>query len=347
MTDPCVFVVILNYRNTEYVKNCLSSLETQTYANFKTIVYDNASSDHTAYFIKQFFPEVILLRNERNLGFAKANNLAIKFALDKGADYILLLNNDTITDSGLIEQLVQTLDSDNTLGIAGPIVFDMNNKSVIQEFGMSCDRFGCPMPSNNQIVADHKKISEVFYVSGCALMMKKEVLVKIGLFDDKYFMFAEDLDLCWRAQLAGYRVVVDKEAKIYHASGGSILGGVFKSGTYKTNTKRIFLRERNTLRTVIKNYSRASLVRMIPFYLFFLCFECIVWALLMKPNVCISLLNALVWNIRVLPDTLFQRGRIQQLRVETDKVITQRMKLSCGKFQIFRLVGIPRLLKSN
>jgi len=334
---PKVFVIILNFNGIKYLKNCLQSLESQTYVNYQLIVCDNASIDGSADYAKLNFPSTILIQNKENLGFAKGNNIALKFALDQGADYILLFNNDTIVEKDVIEKLVTTGESNKKIGIVGPKILDITNRDLIHEMGMTCDKFGFPAGMKSY----KRKIFEVFYISGCAMLIKQEVLRKIGLFDEKYFMIAEDLDLCWRAQLAGYTVVVNKAAKIYHVSGGSIIGGAIKNTSYNTTLNRIYLRERNTLRTLIKNYSLASLIRIIPFYLVTLSSECFIWACLLKLGVCASLLKAIWWNIEVLQDTLHHRQSIQALRKIADQQIMTKMIRGYAKLQVFRLAGIP------
>jgi hypothetical protein len=341
---PFVFVIVLNYNGRKYLKDCLSSLASQTYANCGVIVCDNASTDNSIKYIKRNFPSTIIIRNKKNLGFAKGNNVAIKFALKEGADYVFLLNNDTILEKDLIERLIKVAMTDNKIGIVGPKILDIRNPSLVHEVGMTCDIFGFPIAIRQQ-ESGKQTISEVFYVSGCAMLIKQEVLNKVGLFDEEYFMFAEDLDLCWRAQLTGYLVFVDRAARVYHASGGSITGGIIKERSYSTNVRRIFLREKNTLRTLIKNYSIGNLIKIIPFYLALLLMECIIWTFFLKPNVCICLLKAVGWNIKVLPDTIRYRQRVQRLRNIADQRIMKKIAHGrWGKLQVFRLVKIPYIL---
>ncbi|MDH5770152.1 MAG: glycosyltransferase family 2 protein [Candidatus Bathyarchaeota archaeon] len=338
---PFVCVIVLNYNGKNYLQTCLPSLESQTYSDYSVIVCDNASVDGSVDYVKINFPSITIIENKENFGFAKGNNIAMKFALEKGADYILLLNNDVIAEKDIIEKLVTTAEPDKKIGIVGPRIFDIRNRNLIHEIGMTCDKFGFPAVIKCKKVEDKGNVSEAFYVSGCAMMIKQEVLRKILFFDEAYFMFSEDLDLCWRARLEGYTVIVNKAAKIYHASGGSIVGGTIKNRSYTTNLTRIFLRERNTLRTLIKNYSLGNLIRIMPLYLAILSIECFTWAFLLKPSVCISLFKAIWWNIEVLKDTLNHRQRIQAFRKIGDQEIMKKMIKGYAKLQIFRLVGIP------
>jgi GT2 family glycosyltransferase len=338
-----VSVIILNYNGLTYLKACLESLKQQTYPNFLIIVCDNASKDGSPEFVAEKYPQVVLIRNASNFGFAKGNNYAIDYALKQDTEYIFLLNNDTEMEPDALAKLVEAAESDYSCGIVGPIVFDLKNRGFIQEAGMSIDRFGFPM----QKKGSNREFREVFFVSGCAMLLKRELLLTIGLFDDSYFMFAEDLDLCWRARLAGYKVVVSNGSKIYHASGGSMVGGVVKSTRYKTDVRRIFYREKNTLRTLIKNYDTSNLLKIVPLAIALETFESIFWFLIHKPNVGKNILKAIVWNLNVLPDTMRRRVFIQSLRRVSDQEVIRLMSHGYNKLSQFKTAGIPEFINSN
>jgi GT2 family glycosyltransferase len=338
-STPLVYVIVLNYNGLEYLEECLSSLEQQTYPNYRIVVYDNASTDGSIDFVTKNFPNITLVQAGKNFGFAKGNNIAIEFALSRKADYVFLLNNDTSVEKDLIEKLISTAESDSSIGIVGPAVFDLRDKCSVQEMGVGVDRFGYPLAIKNS----SDKLN-IFFVSGCAMMIKAELLRKIGLFDEKYFMFAEDLDLCWRAQLSGYKITVNETAKIYHSSGASILGGVIKASSYETNVRRVFLRERNTLRSLTKDYDFSNMIKIVPFYVSLLIFESIFWLCVLKPNTSVNILKAIFWNVTFLPDTFQQRAVIQQLRKTSDPEIMQKMIKGYCKLSIFRTVGVPHFI---
>ena len=207
---------------------------------------------------------------------------------------------------------------------------------------MTTDIFGFPVSLKYDYSHNNtEQVSEVLFVSGCALLIKARVIKNIGFFDKEYFMFAEDLDLCWRAQLAGYRVMVNKTSKIYHASGGSISGGVAKTGRYSTDVRRIFLRERNTLRTLIKNYDSVHLCETLPLDIALLFFESIFWLILLRPRTTVGILKAIYWNIKNFPDSFQQRIYVQSLRKSSDSSIRKKMIRGYGKLVIFKIVGVP------
>jgi GT2 family glycosyltransferase len=337
---PLVFVIVVNYNGIKYLKTCLSSLEHQTYPNYRIIMLDNSSTDNSVEFTTKYFPKIFLIQEKKNYGFAKGNNHAITYALDLKAKYIFLVNNDTEATPDLLEKLVKAAEGEVSIGIVGPAVFDLKNKSSVLEMGMAVDKFGYPLA----LKSPSEKSARLFFVSGCAMMVKSEVLRKIGLFDERYFMFAEDFDLCWRGWLSGYKIIVVEAAKIYHASGGSISGGNLKGSTYKTSFTRIFFRERNTIRTLLKNYGTFSMIKVVPFYVFLLLAEATFWSILLKPNTLKSILKAVAWNIKFLPDTFQQRGFVQNMRKVNDKEIAAMMMPGYSKLSIFQSIGVPTVI---
>ncbi len=334
--SPLVYVIVVNYNGAKYLQTCLSSIEQQTYSNYETIVIDNASTDNSEEYIRQYFPKMTLIQAERNLGFARGNNLAIKSALDQKADYVFLVNNDTELESDLIEQLIKTAERDPSVGIVSPVVFDLKNKNSLQEMGMAIDKFGYPLALKSSL--DRYR---VFFVSGCAMMIKSELILRIGFFDESYFMFAEDLDLCWRSWLASYKIIVNENARIYHESGGSIPGGTIKSSSYKTSAQRVFLREKNTVRTLMKNYDSSNLIKIVPFYVALLFFETIFWLCILKPDISKNIFKAIFWNLKMLPDTFKQRAVLQNLRKIKDDELVMKMLDGYCKLRVFRTVGVP------
>ncbi|HLN89880.1 MAG TPA: glycosyltransferase family 2 protein, partial [Candidatus Binatia bacterium] len=203
MTDgTMVSIIILNYNGLAYLKACLESLRKQTYPNSRITVCDNDSNDGSVEFLKKNYPNITLIKNRENFGFAKGNNIAIEYALKQGTDYVFLLNNDTEMEPDALAKLVESVETDESFGIVGPLVLDLGDRRTVQEAGMSIDKFGFP----TQEKGSDQLVSEAFFVSGCAMLIKTAVLQAVGVFDNEYFMFAEDLDLCWRAQLAGYKI---------------------------------------------------------------------------------------------------------------------------------------------
>lgn len=338
MEYPFVYIIVLNWNGKSYVENCFRSLERLNYPNYEVVMVDNASSDGSVEYIRKNFTWVKIIQNKENLGFI-ANNKGMKYALENGADYILLLNNDTIVDEKIINYLVETAEKDERIGAVGPKVLSSEQRDIIQEIGVGCDIFGFPfgIHSGEIDINQYVKPFDVLYCSACCLLLKRCVLEEIGYLDEKYFIFVDDLDLCWRAQLAGYRVVADPRAFLYHKSGGTVVGGYIKSDTYRTTTQRIYLRERNTLRTLLKNYSLMSLALILPAYLFLFLGE-MLFFLLKDSKVSGNYLKALKWNIIHLKDTVRKRREIQRTRKRGDKEIMKLMYRGYGKLRAYKKI---------
>jgi GT2 family glycosyltransferase len=216
---PLVCVVIVNWNGKEDTLECLDSVMELDYPRYEVIVVDNASDDGSPEAIKAEFPEVTLLVNKINLGFAGGSNVGICRALARGCEYIFLLNNDTVVDSSLLKELVTGAESAPKVGIVGPKVYYYGQHGKLWSVGakkhwlrMTPTTIGLDEEDQGQYDA----ISKVDYIFGCGMLVKRIVLEEVGLLDPRYFAYYEDLDLCLRAKRQGYDVVWAPEAKMWH-----------------------------------------------------------------------------------------------------------------------------------
>lgn len=212
-----VSIIIAVYNGARHIVNCLESIQKSTYQNYEIIVVDNGSKDGSPDLIKKQFPGLRLILNKKNLGFTGGNNQGMKQAQ---GGIIFLLNDDTIIHPDLIQVLVQELESLSEIGIVGPKIYFMNEKDKVWFAGGKIDwpksktsHFGRDL-LDNELVNDLKK--EVDFITGCALMIKKEVIEKIGLLDDVFFAFYEDSDWCQKAKKAGYKVIYIPFGGVWH-----------------------------------------------------------------------------------------------------------------------------------
>ncbi|MCK8518382.1 glycosyltransferase family 2 protein [Methanoculleus sp. 7T] len=250
-----ISVVITNYNGRRYLPTCLSSLAVQTYRDFETIVVDNASTDGSAEFVEEHYPAVRIVRNRKNLGFAGGTNAGIRAAL---GEYILTLNNDTRAEPCFMEHLKSTMDADPGTGMcAAKMLFvdgTINSTGIcISRSGAAWDR-GMYEPDRGQY--DHPE--EVFGPCAGAALYRREMLNEIGLFDEDFFLYMEDVDLAFRARLAGWTCRYVPEAEVYHHHGGT--AGV---GTDLT----VYCVNRNVVWYVVKNFPSRLLVTSIPWIL--------------------------------------------------------------------------------
>jgi GT2 family glycosyltransferase len=217
--EPTVFVVVLNWNLKADLAECLSSLEGITYQNAQVVVVDNASTDRSAEMVRARFPAAHLIVNEWNLGFAGGNNVGLGYALAQGAQYIFLLNNDTLIAPDMLSRLVDVLEAEPSLGIVGPKILYYGTTDRVWYLGHRRSRW-LPVPRRVRSPQEECPVEpswfEVDYVSGCGMLIRHDVLQRVGLLDERMFMHYEDADFCRRAQQAGYRLACVPRARMWH-----------------------------------------------------------------------------------------------------------------------------------
>lgn len=239
---PKVSIIILNYNRTQDTIQCLYSLKKINYPNFDIIVVDNCSRDNFTSQIKQHFPDITVIRNSKNYGFAEGNNIGIRKAIEGSSDYILILNNDTIVGKNFLSFLVDEMEKNPSTAIAGPLILYFNNKDVIWSAGGTTS-FWRPRNLYQDKVADNrlKTTTDIDYLSGCCLLIKTNYLLKIGLFDSDFFLYSEDVDLCIRAKEAGFQILFVPQAKIWHKISLTAGGEYSPLAKYYGIRNRLFL----------------------------------------------------------------------------------------------------------
>ena len=245
---PMCSVIVLNHNGKKHLKLCLDSLKKQTYLKYEVIVVDNASRDGSVNFIKRNHSWVRLIKSKTNLGYAGGNNLGIENAR---GEYIVILNNDTVVDKDWLKELVRVAKGSKKIGIVGGKVYYFDYPNKIQSIGGRLHEWnsfillGSRIGKNQEDRGQYEKVGEMDYALGCAFLVKKDVLNRIGLFDEKYFIYNEEIELAYRAKKAGYKIVYAPNAKIWHH--GSV---VVKRETYK----KVYLTQRNKIRFILKNF---------------------------------------------------------------------------------------------
>lgn len=211
--SPSIFIVILNYNGQKALEGCLMSVFGVNYPGLSVVVVDNNSMDGSLEAAKAKFSKVIFIKNEQNLGFASGNNVGIRFSLEHGADYVLLLNNDTEVDSDFLNPLIAAIEEDEKVGIASPLIFKGNSKKIWFSGG-EIDWFRMKTRHNEKL--EKEKDYPTSFITGCAMLVKKEVFKKIGLLDEDFFLYWEDADFSVRALKAGFSCIVVPASKINH-----------------------------------------------------------------------------------------------------------------------------------
>lgn len=219
MTAPKVEIIILNWNRFRDTAECLESVFRIRYPNFSVVVVDNGSEDDSAAQVENTFDRVTLIRNRENLGYAEGNNVGIRHALENGADYVWLLNNDTVVDREALAALVDLAERDRGIGILGSKIYYFDQPDILWFAGATIDWNLAISPHIGRMKKDTGQYDlekEVDRVTGCSMLIRREVLDEIGMFDGKFFLYAEEVDLCVRARAKGYRNYYVPKSVVYH-----------------------------------------------------------------------------------------------------------------------------------
>jgi GT2 family glycosyltransferase len=218
MSQPYVISVILNTNRREDTLACLASLTQSTYKHHKAIVLDNHSTDGSVSAIRSAFPEVEIIALAENHGYAGNNNVGIKAAIQQGADWVFVLNEDTILAPDCLAQLVACGESNLQIGIIGPLVYHHDEPSVIQSAGGRLNRFwdGSHIGQNEEDRGQFHNNHRVDWISGCAILVRRTVIEQAGMLDPRFFYYWEETEWCFRIGRHGWQIMHVPAAKLWH-----------------------------------------------------------------------------------------------------------------------------------
>ncbi len=261
MPEIKVAVVILNYKLRDLVLNCIKSVEQSTYKNKITIVVDNNSNDGLSEKL-QVSKDLIFIQNKENSGYTGGNNLGIKEALKQNADYVLILNPDTTVDENAIEILIQKSQKLAAQIVCPKIYFSDSNKIWFAGGVLDLNNvLGSNRGVNEEDKGQFNKDEEMELVTGACMMVQKDVFAKIGLFDERYFLYYEDTDFCFRARKKGFKIMYIPEAVVYHKNAQATELGSPLQDYFITRNRMLFASKFLSLRTkfalireAIRNY---------------------------------------------------------------------------------------------
>jgi GT2 family glycosyltransferase len=213
-----VTVVILNTNRRDDTLECLNSLSSSTYSNLSIMVLDNASTDGSVEAIQECCPSVQIVFLADNNGYAGNNNVGIDMAWQQGAGWILVLNEDTILSPDCIDLLVAAGESDPKVGIVGPMVYHNDEPDVIQSAGGVMDSLWRTYHAgqNQKDQGQYDKVRPVEWITGCGLMIRRETIAEIGLIDERFFYYQEEIEWCLRARSSGWKILHVPQAKLWH-----------------------------------------------------------------------------------------------------------------------------------
>lgn len=266
-------IIILNWNGKEDTLACLASLEKQDTQNFEVLLVDNGSRDDSVEAFSKHYPHHTLILTHANLGYAGGNNLGIDHALKRGADLVLLLNNDTEMDKDFISNLLRSTDEKPEGGIFGPKVVRHSARDTLDHMGgFWSSEIGEYKPFLfNKPERDFQEMQELDYISGCSILIRREVIEKIGKLDPRFFLLWEESDFCARAKNAGFSIWATPRATLFHKVSASFEGKAMmqyywwrnrllwmRKNLDKSEYKKVF--RRVVLKEIIK-YHRHSLLK--------------------------------------------------------------------------------------
>lgn len=250
-----VTVVVPNYNGIKYVADCLDSLRKQTGSAFKIILVDNFSTDGSYELVKENYPEVKIIRFRENTGFCKAVNAGIKAA---DTPYVILLNNDTKVLPGFVQALLQAIEKSSDIFSVSAKMLQMSNPQLIDDAGDFYTALGWAYArGKDKSEVDYKRRTDIFAACGGAAIYRRSIFAKIGLFDEQHFAYLEDIDIGYRARIAGFRNRFEPGARVLHAGSGS-------SGS-RYNEFKVTHSAANNLYLIYKNMPIPQILLNAPF----------------------------------------------------------------------------------
>lgn len=325
-----VSINIVNWNGLHFLSDCIESTILQTYKNIEINIIDNNSSDGSVDLIKMKYPEIRLIKNTQNEGFSKAHNQAIKVS---SGDYILPLNFDIVLSPQFVEEMVKAIEISPEIGIVSGILYTFakdSGKKIIDSAGINIKGFfPADRGQGNVDCGQYDKLEYVFGASGAAPLFRREMLKDIAVeeeyFDEDYYIYVEDVDLCWRAQLFGWKAVYTPRAIAYHKRGATRE----KSSTMKR--AYITIGHRNRYWSIIKNAIPSNLIKNV------------VWILMVEFRFYIGhLLQGNYFIIQTIPMVI----RSLHIMLRKRKEIQKRRKADTDYMERFFFGNIgPRMFK--
>lgn len=266
MNQPSVAIVILNFNGRNYLEQFLPFVLASTYTNKRVIVADNASTDDSLTFLQKEYPHVERITLQRNYGFAGGYNMALK---QIHSDYYILLNSDVEVTTGWIEPVISLMESDDKIAACQPKLLAYHNKELFEYSGGAggwIDFLGYPFSRGRLFEVCEKDMHQydnaepTFWASGAAMFVRAKVFHECDGFDSWFFAHMEEIDLCWRMQLSGYKIMSCPSSVVYHIGGGTLPKG---------NERKVYLNFRNNLVMLSKNLIWQEKLWKMP-YRFFL-----------------------------------------------------------------------------
>ena len=259
--SPKVSIVILNWNGRKFLEQFLPSVLSTNYDNYEVIVADNGSIDDSVSFLEKQYPGIRLIRFTENYGFAKGYNEALK---QVQGDYYVLLNSDVEVQPGWLQPMINLLETDKNIAACQPKILSYHNKKMFEYAGAAggwLDKYGYPFAKGRvfdiceEDNGQYDQAEPIFWASGAALFIRPDVFHEMNGFDEYFFAHQEEIDLCWRIQLAGYKIYSCPSSVVYHVGGGTLPRG---------NSLKTFLNFRNNKIMLSKNLPFSKKLWIMP-----------------------------------------------------------------------------------
>lgn len=218
MSQPLIFTIIINSNRLNDTLACIDSLDRNTYRNNKVIVLDIDSKERSVNAIRSSFPLVDIIPLSDNRGYAGNNNIGLENAIAKEADWVFVLNDDTILDPNCLSHLVRVGESSSDIGVVGPMVYHYDEPNIIQSAGGKMNRFWEPshIAQNQPEKGQFRNPHNVDWISGCAILLRRAAIEQVGMLDARFFCYWEETEWCLRGRKGGWRIVQVPQAKLWH-----------------------------------------------------------------------------------------------------------------------------------
>jgi hypothetical protein len=250
---PKVCVIIPNWNGEKYLRNCLSSLQDQTYPNYEVILVDNGSTDNSVKYLREKFPNVKIIKLNKNMGYSVAINSGLEQSNSK---YAVVLNNDTTVEPNWLLELVTVAESDERIGSCQPKILSQSDPTVIDAVGLLINKDGVAWQEGCQTkdTGQFDEIKEVIGACSASVLYLRRALSQIGMFDSDFFVLYDDVDVALRLKIAGWKCMYVPSAIVYHIGSASV----------KVNSPfRTYLLQRNNYFYRIKNFPKINLVEFL------------------------------------------------------------------------------------
>lgn len=224
MSAPHVFAIVTNWNGLDDTTECIESVLSSTYENLSIVIVDNGSTDGCADVLAERFPDIPQVRTGQNAEVTAAYNSGLEYGLSHGADYLLMLNNDTTLHADMIQHLVEVAQAGERIGVLTPKIYYYDRPEVIWFAGARCHAwdFGAYDRGEGQRDGPANNLAkETDYAWACGMLFSRELLEEIGLFDTRFWLYYDDVDICLRARQANYKIWYVPEAKMWHKVSGS------------------------------------------------------------------------------------------------------------------------------